>query len=95
MIHLNEIQEQEKLIDGGENQNNGCLAVGRRLRIDWEGVWGNFLDCWFSIYLSGLSKCALKVCSLYVKKYIYTKYTQKYLEGSILVPAIYSEMNQK
>ena len=42
MIHLSEILEQEKLING-ENQNDGCLAVGRRLRMDWERVWGNFL----------------------------------------------------
>jgi len=37
MIHLSEILEQEKLING-ENQNDGCLAVGRRLRMDWERV---------------------------------------------------------
>lgn len=38
MIHLNEILEQEKLIVGGKNQNNGCVAMGRRSRITWDGV---------------------------------------------------------
>ena len=58
MIRLSEILEQEKLING-ENQKDSCLAVGRRLRMDWERVWGNFLGCWFLIYLSGLTKCTL------------------------------------
>lgn len=65
MIHLSEILEQEKLINGGENQNDGCLTVGRRLRMDWERAWGNFLGCWFLIYLSGLTKCTLEVCSFH------------------------------
>lgn len=60
MIHLNEIREQEKLIVGGKNLNNGCLGMGRKSKSCWDGVWGNFSGVVILIlmHLLRLPKCA-------------------------------------
>lgn len=41
-FHFYEILEQVKLIPSGrENQYSSCLGEAKRVRIDWDGAWGD------------------------------------------------------